>query len=356
MTIFHQEPFDSASSTTGDASSADMLTYMQDKYSGGTYTSGADIRAQAGWGGVGSSLSMGKDGSASSNFARFPIPETGTVHGQFAYNPRNTAVTDEIFTLRHLADGVQHVTIQMLTGTKIRALRGSGFGTTLGTTVDVLRLGRWNHIRFKITISDTVGEVTIWVNDIQVLNLTSQDTRNAGAGDDCDTIDLVGAAAVLAGLEGETCFDDFVIGDAEITDVLKVEDLVPDSAGDNTDWTPSAGSNFQNVEEVPKDGDTTYNETSTLNNIDLYNMGALSVITANVAGVQVNLDVRPTAGTPSLRTKVKTGTTTADGATQGTADTSNYDTFSEIEEVDPDTAIAWTVGGVNGMQCGLEHL
>jgi hypothetical protein len=53
-----------------------------------------------------------------------------------------------------------------------------------------------------------------------------------------------------------------------------------------------------------------------------------------------------------VRTKVKSGAATADGATHGMA--GGYRYFRDIHATDPDTATAWTSGGVNGVQIGPE--
>jgi hypothetical protein len=53
-----------------------------------------------------------------------------------------------------------------------------------------------------------------------------------------------------------------------------------------------------------------------------------------------------------VRTKLKSGTTTADGTTRGMA--TSYLAYGDLYETDPDTAIAWTPSGVNAMQVGIE--
>jgi hypothetical protein len=53
-----------------------------------------------------------------------------------------------------------------------------------------------------------------------------------------------------------------------------------------------------------------------------------------------------------VRTKLRSGTTTADGTTQGIA--TSYLPYGDLYETDPDTAVAWTPGGVNAMQVGIE--
>ena len=58
------------------------------------------------------------------------------------------------------------------------------------------------------------------------------------------------------------------------------------------------------------------------------------------------------AATREVRSKVKSGTTSADGATHAMA--ASYQYFRGIHATDPDTAAAWTSGGVNGLQIGPE--
>lgn len=50
--------------------------------------------------------------------------------------------------------------------------------------------------------------------------------------------------------------------------------LNPNAAGDNTQWTPLAGNNWDNTEETPPDDATTYNQSNTLNQIDDFNLVA----------------------------------------------------------------------------------
>ena len=50
-----------------------------------------------------------------------------------------------------------------------------------------------------------------------------------------------------------------------------------------------------------------------------------------------------------VRSKVKSGAASADGAAHAMAASDRY--FHDIHETEPDTATAWTSGRVNGMQC-----
>jgi hypothetical protein len=56
------------------------------------------------------------------------------------------------------------------------------------------------------------------------------------------------------------------------------------------------------------------------------------------------------APTREVRSKVRSGAATGDGATHAMA--ASYQYFRDIHETDLDTTAAWTSGGVNGMQVG----
>src|SRR5262245_27001658 len=82
-------------------------------------------------------------------------------------------------------------------------------------------------------------------------------------------------------------------------------------------------------------------------------MGNLGFTPDTVHAVQVTMVARKDdAEARQLRTKLKSGTTTADGATQGMA--TSYLPYGDLYETDPDTAMAWTPSGVNAMQVGIE--
>ena len=58
------------------------------------------------------------------------------------------------------------------------------------------------------------------------------------------------------------------------------------------------------------------------------------------------------AATHEVRSKLKSGAATADGAAHAMA--AGYRYFRNIHKTDPETAAAWASGGVNGPQTGPE--
>jgi hypothetical protein len=231
----------------------------------------------------------------------------------------------------------------------IAAYRGV---TLLGTSVLSLGSATWYYIELKVLTHDSAGTVEVKVNGATWLNLTSQDTQ-IGSNSYHD-------AARFGVVSEETRYDDMYILDStgsannDFLGNRKVIALDPDGAGDDSDWTPSAGSNYQNVDDGDEvDEDTTYNETSTDTHQDLYTYGDLSGVTTLVNGIQMTAEARVTVGSMDLSNVIKTGTTT-DAGSANTITSTAYVTTVRVEEVDPDTAVAWTPSGVNGAQFGIK--
>ncbi len=239
--------------------------------------------------------------------------------------------------------------IRMETDGTLSAYRGV---TLVGTTVLALTTNTWYYIEFKVYVHDSAGTVDINVNGSSWLSLTGVDTRQATM--TYHTAFRLGAPSL------DTSWDDvyFLDGTGSANNDLlgnrKVVAIDPGSAGDNSDWTPSAGSNYQNVDEGSLlDEDTTYNETSTDNHQDLFNYGNLPGSVSSVDGVQINTEGRVTSGSMDLSAVIKTGTTTSVGSPVAVAST-NYITTVRVAEQDPDTAAAWTPSGVDGAQFGVK--
>jgi len=225
--------------------------------------------------------------------------------------------------------------------------------TDLGTTVNALTVDTWYYIEFKVLTNNSTGTAEIKVNGTSWKSVTSQDTQ-PGANAYHTAFRLQPPFGIT------TLYDDIFFLDgsgSENNDYLgnrKVLALDPDSAGDTTDWTPSAGSNYENVDDGGLcDEDTTYNETGTSTDQDLYHYDALPASVNTVNGVQINNETRVTSGSMQLASVVKTGTT-IDVGPNDTITSTTYVSAQRVVEQDPDTAAAWTKSGVDGAQFGIK--
>jgi hypothetical protein len=93
---------------------------------------------------------------------------------------------------------------------------------------------------------------------------------------------------------------------------------MPTGAGNYSDMTPSAGSNWQNVDEVPPDEDATYNQSPTPGHRDSFTVDSWASLIPSgldIVAVQVNAMARKTDATAiSLFTFLREATTDYDGS------------------------------------------
>jgi len=228
-----------------------------------------------------------------------------------------------------------------------------GIGTVLGTASEVaFQDDVWYYLEVEVFVHDSTGSIVVYLDGDEALSITGADTRQQ-AGDDITLVRLFGAAATSANPHVMN-WDDIYVTDSTRLGPCRVDTLRPTADTAEADWTPSAGADHYAVlDETTINGDTDYVSAATPGNLDLYEMGNLGFTPDMVHAVQVTMIARKDdAEARQVRTKLKSGTTTADGTPQGVA--TSYLPYGDLYETDPDTALAWTPGGVDAMQVGIE--
>jgi hypothetical protein len=123
-------------------------------------------------------------------------------------------------------------------------------------------------------------------------------------------------------------------------------------AGNSTQWTPSAGSNYQNVDDATPNGDTDYNSSGTASQVDLYALTDLSG-TGTARAAQWNGYVRKDdAGSRSVAPMLRSESTDAQGSTQSVSDSYTY--LFQVYDVDPADAGSWTFTKINALEAGIK--
>lgn len=280
------------------------------------------------------------------------VPANDTYIVGAAVRKPNLNAAAQIFTF--FETGIQHVLVRIEPGGRLAAYRGSTANLLTLSDDSFLRENDWFYIEAEVVIGDgTSGSVIVRVNGVQAFDTGGVDTQNAGTAV-CNIIRLAGAAD----------FDDLVIMDdggsqnnAFLGDV-QIDALLPDGDGSTNNWTATGAgaTNADRVDESPAiDDDTTFVDTSTDTDQDLYTFGNLPSITggSTVHAAQAVGTVRTDSGNANVQLLARPASTTANGGTHTIG--SAYEMVTEVWEDNPDGG-AWTDISLDGSEFGIEKV
>src|SRR3972149_1954638 len=271
-------------------------------------------------------------------------------YGRIGFRSSNTAIaasimrwfkgTTDLGSIRYNATG----RIELYTST----------GTLVATSTNSLTLDTWYNLEWRVNIHDTTGVLEVKV-DGTVWVTFSGDTK-PGADTTFDT--LIFRAGGTGG--PNNYYDDLAFNDTTggVDDGYPGDGkggiLGPNAAGDVTQLTPSAGSNYQNVDEIPPDSDTTYNSSSTATQYDLYNLTTFTIAGNTVLRVWAECRAREeTAAGDSIKVGLKTNSVEYAGSAQEV--TSSYARYAGTNyATNPQTLAAWTQAEIDALQARFE--
>lgn len=233
------------------------------------------------------------------------------------------------------------------------------YTTLLETSVQTISQGVWYYIELKATIDNSAGAYEVRVNGETWLQDSGVDTQTS-ANAYMDYLSIY-----CAGNFKNHRFDDIYVLDTNGTENndflgdVRVETIRPAGAGNETDWTPSTGANWENVDDVHPDDDSTYNYVGSgagFPQNDLYTLDNLTTTLGEIYAVQINSYTRKDdAGSVGLANILRTGGTTYSGiGIESMGDT--YDFQSDIVEKNPDTSSQWTVAEINSLETGIRRV
>jgi hypothetical protein len=239
---------------------------------------------------------------------------------------------------------------------EIRLMRGA---TQLAITTSSFVYGAWHHFELKVLVHPSTGTYELRHNEVSAFSATGQNTANAGS-----------SQADVFAMRFTTTSTNVRIDDVYVWDGTGsvVNDFVGDTviegiqvtgAGATTQWTPSAGSNFDNVDDPPVTVDDVgaggFNSSDTAAQRDLYAFSDLTQIDGTILSVQLDTQLAmASSGSRSVKTKYRDpDTTVVDIATKAVTSTS-YDSFQDVMSVNPRDSLAWDAADINGGQFGVE--
>lgn len=245
-------------------------------------------------------------------------------------------------------DGSQQVMIHVNNTNQLYITRG--LSTIIGVGSAVLPSSGWAFIEMYLKVANSGGRCDVYINGTLDITYTG-DTQNSAS------VASVNRCGFRYGRNYDSKIDDFYVLDAltaphqtRLGD-CRVDTLYTTANGDVNSWTPSVGSNYQNTDERPPDGDTTYNETDTPGAKDLFDMTDLAQDT-DVLAVQVSAYTRKT-DTADLYARLGTKTNGVEywSAEQGMS--ADYAYLMKMFEQNPYSHIDWTRTTLNAAQFGI---
>jgi len=276
------------------------------------------------------------------------------ISGSCKFTSDSDSGTLQIF--RGLDGSAQHCDIIRAPGGIIAVTRN---GTVLQATapgVAALPVNVWHWISFGCHVADSPsGTWSVIVNGVSVLS-GSGDTRNASTG----TITRLQVGNENAGLSGSPNWyvRDIIMetGTATPRNQRRVAYLEPNGAGNSTQWTPSAGSNFQNVDErdgAPDDA-TTYNAENTIGDKDLYALASLPETPASVDAVmEVARLAKDNATAQTVRRVLRTNSTDFESGDLVMSTTWAW-FLGSPRETNPQSSAAWTASEITALEMGVK--
>lgn len=236
---------------------------------------------------------------------------------------------------------------------------GSSFGkigTVLGTSAaQLFPATSYNWIEFRAVFgSGTSGALEVWLNGVQIINVTGISTNRTGATGGYTE----GWMGTRNGFDstGNRFFDDWYIATSRLGD-CKVVTLAPNSDATPNVGTPStAGAHYLMVNEtIPNLTNYVSLDASSAGNKEMFGITSIST-TQSVLGVKVSAFAAKSDTADAIFAAIlKSGSTEVVGGTVGTLIGSNAKS-GILAELDPNTGAAWTQTGVNAMNVGAKTL
>lgn len=238
---------------------------------------------------------------------------------------------------------------------------GIGNGNTLlcQSAPNVLPIARYIYIEIKLLVA-VAGFAEIRVNGVVVCTF-SGNTVWPGNPADVYLAQFKGFGGFsitrfddLYILDWSTAPNDDYLAPANSTEGIAVEVFVPVANGSIIEWTPLSGSipNYAEVNEIPPDGDTTYNFDPNIGDIDNYVFTPNVPVNTVIFGAQFNMDARldNPVGSRSIQPNVN-GVGQPAGSVALSID---YQIYSTPFDVNPHTGVAFVPGDFPATQFGPE--
>lgn len=295
--------------------------------------------------------------SVSNQYASAALPASLTeIFIRFGMRISYPVLEDMLIILFDNAGDPQISLTLNVTAHTLEVRRGSYTGIVLGRGGEIHQ-NRWHCVEFRLVVDDLVGIFQLKVDGTQVINFSGDTQATVNANVASFRFGYYGLARAVIGYYDDIAFND-VAGGVNDSWIGRggIPAIFPTGAGFSTDLQlfPNTGeANWEDVDEVPPDDDTSYVFDDLIDDHDSYAAGNLTA-TGTVAAVQWLARAKSDlVGAPEIARILRIGGVDYQGA--DVAIDADYDYYPEILDQDPNAGPgAWTVAAVNGMELGVK--
>lgn len=253
---------------------------------------------------------------------------------------------EEIFVARGTA-GAQKLSLRLTSALKLAAYDTTP--TIISTGATVLSANTWYRIEVQSGTGTAAWAVKIDGN-AEINATTAQGATNHGS------IGL-GKRTDRNGQTVNFFFDDVLLSDSALPGAGECHVMTPNAAGNAQTWTrggPDSGANWDQVDEVPPVS-TDY-LVSTLSIGDAETEGMNSATYSGISGTIASAKpliraIRDSSVNGAITMRARAGSTNSDAASNAAITTANQ-TVAQILDTNPATSLAWTAGGLDGLEVG----
>jgi hypothetical protein len=214
-------------------------------------------------------------------------------------------------------------------------------------------VGVWFFAQIRFNCLTAGGSVEVWINGKQVLAYSGNTAASGANG--WNGWQVSATAGVETRVANLVIYSTAGNAPNARTPETRIWDTLPAGAGGTTEWTPSAGANWQCVDEQPSNGDTDYVSAASAPLTDTYSCPAEATAGSIIYAVAVHATARKDdAGTNEVDGVLRSaGANYANGAPAALS--ASYARYRWRWDTDPATGTAWTVTGANAAQPGIRR-
>lgn len=281
--------------------------------------------------------------TGSGRYHTVDFPEIGPSFGvAIVCGTRVLGDNKQLFNLMYNA--VEEISVWINASNQVEVKRGA---TILDTSTETVTDTGWHKFYLEVTLNNSTGSFTLYMDHSSICSGSGIDT-SSGNNLKINQVRVSNASRA---------HDHLVIFTSAAsvpTDDWLVQKILPDGAGNYSDLTPSAGSNYQNVDDPTADGDGTHNESATVTDRDSYSHADVGeAITGTVLAIITRQWIKNVGpGTRKTKPFFRISATDYDGA-EFTPSTDYSLVDQQVFDENPATVANWTSGEVTAIEAGM---